>query len=179
MMMAAQRQRIRTGSERVLIESMLADNRTALIDAVSGLSEQDARRRLVPSLTTPIGLIKHAAAAERFWFQHFLAGLDESDCDGPATPGDPSFTVADDETVDDVIAEFERASRRSDEIAADYNLEYIKHHPQAGPVTVRFILLHAIEEFARHAGHADILREQIESTRSFTDGSTTDHRGDE
>ncbi len=54
-----------TGPERLMLESMLDRNRRALIDTVRGLSETDARRRLVVSLTTPIGLIKHAATAER------------------------------------------------------------------------------------------------------------------
>ena len=72
------------GTERELIEAMLDQNREALIETVRGLSEADARRRLVTSLTTPISLIKHAAAAERIWFQRFWAGLDESECDGYA-----------------------------------------------------------------------------------------------
>ena len=70
------------GTERELIEAMLDQNREALIETVRGLSEADARRRLVTSLTTPISLIKHAAAAERIWFQRFWAGLDASECDG-------------------------------------------------------------------------------------------------
>jgi len=92
-----------------MLENMLDRNRQALIDTARGLSETDARRRLVASLTTPIGLIKHAAAAERIWFQRPLLGLDESACDGHAAGGDGSFVVADGETLADVIAEFERA----------------------------------------------------------------------
>ncbi len=64
-----------TGPERAIIENMLDHNREALIETVRGLSEADAHRRLVASLTTPISLIKHAAAAERIWFQRFWAGL--------------------------------------------------------------------------------------------------------
>jgi len=95
------------------------------------LSEADARRRLVASLTTPIGLIKHAAAAERIWFQRTLLGLNESECDGHATGGDGSFVVTDGETLADVIAEFERASDRSRVIAADFDLDDTKpHHKQ-------------------------------------------------
>ena len=69
--------RITTGPERVMLEAMVDRNRQALIDTARGLSEVDARRRLVTSLTTPIGLIKHAAVAERRWFQRVLLGLDE------------------------------------------------------------------------------------------------------
>src|SRR3954470_14914925 len=107
---------ITNGTERELVEAMLDLNRAALIHTVRGLSETDARRRLFVSLTTPISLIKHAAGAERIWFQRFWAGLDESECDGYSRRDLGTFAVADDESVEDVIAEFERASQRSREI---------------------------------------------------------------
>jgi hypothetical protein len=158
--------RITTGAERLLLESMLDRNRAELVNTVRGLSEKDARRRLVGSMTTPIGLLKHAAVAERIWFQHVLAGLPKSECDGGTTPGDASFIVDDSESLDDVIAEFERASQRSREIAAEFDLDDIRQHPRVGDVSLRFIYLLAIEDFARHAGHGDILREQIEHSTS-------------
>ncbi len=152
-----------TGAERRLLEYMLDRNRAEVVGVVRGLSEADARRRLVTSMTTPIGLLKHAAVAERIWFQHVLAGLPEDECDGGTTPGDASFVVADNETLDEVITEFERASERSRAIAADFDLDVVKTHPRAGDVSLRFIYLLLIEDFARHAGHGDILREQIEA----------------
>ncbi|KAA8883025.1 DinB family protein [Nocardia colli] len=155
--------RITTGTERQLIENTLDHNRAALIATVRGLSDTDARRRLVTSLTTPISLIKHAAAAERIWFQRFWAELDESACDGYSKRDEGTFTVTPDESLTDVIAEFERASQRSREIAAHYDLDTTKTNPREGTVSMRWTLLLMIEEFARHAGHADILREQIES----------------
>lgn len=93
---------VTSGDERAIVENLLDRNRAAIVEVACGLSEDDARRRLVASLTTPIALVKHAAAAERFWFQRFLAGLDESGCDGYATPGDGSFHVTD--TLAEVIA---------------------------------------------------------------------------
>jgi hypothetical protein len=154
-----------TGPERLMLERMLDRNRRELIDTAQGLSEVDARRRLVTSLTTPIGLIKHAAVAERRWFQRILLGLDESECDGYATPGDGSFVVADGETLADVIGEFERTSERSRVIAAGLELDDTRRHPSLGDVSLRFIYLLLIEDFARHAGHGDILREQIIAAR--------------
>jgi Protein of unknown function (DUF664) len=154
-----------TGPERLLLEQMLDRNRQAVIDTARGLSEAEARERLVVSLTTPIGLVKHVAVAERRWFQRILLGLDESECDGPATPGDVSFLVGADETLDGVIAEFERASARSRAIAADFTLDDTWTHPIAGDVSLRFVYLLLIEDFARHAGHGDILREQLTAAR--------------
>lgn len=154
--------RITDGSERVLIENMLDCSREALIGTVRGLSDADARRRLVTSLTTPISLIKHAAAAERIWFQRFWAGLDESECDGYSRRDEGTFAVADNESLEDVIAEFERASQRSRAIASHFALDDTKDNPREGTVSMRWTLLAMIEEFARHAGHGDILREQID-----------------
>ncbi|GGL06987.1 DinB family protein [Nocardia jinanensis] len=160
---------ITTGAERHLLECMLDRNRTELIHTVRGLSDDQARYRLVASRTTPIGLLKHAAVAERIWFQHVLAGLPESECGGGTAGGDASFVVGDNETLADVIAEFERASERSRVVAADFDLDDIKTHPRVGDVNLRFIYLLLSEDFARHAGHGDILREQIEHSTPLTD----------
>lgn len=153
---------LNNGDERAIIEDMLDSNREALIETVRGLSESDARRRLVASLTTPISLIKHAAGAERIWFQRFWAGLEESECDGYSRRDEGTFVVTDDESLADVIAEFERASQRSREIASRFDLDATKGNPREGTVSMRWTLLMMIHEFARHAGHGDILREQID-----------------
>lgn len=157
--------RITTGPERLMLENLLGRTREALIDTARGLSEDEVRRRLVPSLTTPIGLIKHAAASERIWFQHYLLGLEKSECDGYATRGEGGFVVADGERMADVIGEFERASERSRVIAADFDLDVTRTHPRVGQVSLRWIYLLMIEDLARHAGHGDILREQIITAR--------------
>ncbi|TQM11576.1 DinB family protein [Pseudonocardia kunmingensis] len=154
--------RVTIGAERAILENMLDRNREALIGTIRGLSDVNARRRLVVSLTTPISLIKHAAAAERIWFQRLWAGLDESECDGYSKRDEGTFAVAADESLADVIAEFERASRRSRVIAARFDLDDTKDNPREGTVSMRWTLLAMIEEFARHAGHGDILREQID-----------------
>ncbi|NEW37724.1 DinB family protein [Nocardia cyriacigeorgica] len=153
---------ITDGSERAIIESLLDRNREALIGTARGLSEDDARRRLVASLTTPISLIKHAAAAERIWFQRFWAGLEESECDGYSRRDEGTFAVEADESLEDVIAEFERASQRSRTIASRFDLDDTLDIPGEGTVSMRWTLLMMSEEFARHAGHGDILREQID-----------------
>lgn len=158
--------RITNGTERTLIENTLDRNRAALIATARGLTEADARRRLVTSLTTPISLIKHAAAAERIWFQRFWAGLEESECDGYSRRDEGTFAVADDESLSDVIAEFQRASQRSRDIASRFDLDATIDIPAEGTVSMRWTLLAMIEEFARHAGHGDILREQIDESHS-------------
>lgn len=153
---------ITLGAERELLEAMLDDGRTELVRCVRGLSDADARRRLVRSLTTPLGLLTHAAAAERSWFQRRLAELPASERDGYAYGDDASFTYDDDLTVAEAIEDFERACARSRTIATGFDLDRQVHHERIGTVSLRWIYLHMIRELARHAGHADILREQID-----------------
>ena len=155
-----------TGPERAVLEAMLEDNRNSLVECVEGLSEQDARRRLVPSLTTPLSLLKHCCAVERSWFQRRLAALPEERWDGYARGDDASWHLAADDTVASVIAEYRAAAARSREIAARYDLDDTIVHDVIGTISLRWIYVHMIEELARHAGHADILREQLDGTRA-------------
>lgn len=156
--------RITEGPERQLLESTLDHARAELIDTVRGLSETEASRHLVSSQTTPVGLLKHAAFAERKWFQKIVAELPDSECDGSMV-GEASFTVGDHESIASVIAEFEHASNRARMITADVNLDATRWHPDLGTISLRWIYLLMIQEFARHAGHGDILREQTDGTR--------------
>lgn len=151
-----------TGGERILLENTLDLHRAELTKAVEGLTDVEARQKMVPSLTTPISLLKHCAVAERIWFQRTLAGIGAEDCNGFAlTGGDESLHVTEDERLVDVIAEFDSACDVSRHIAAKYNLDDTSQHRIFGTVSLRFIYLFMIAELARHAGHADILVEQI------------------
>ncbi len=129
---------------------------------VRGLSEEDARRRLVPSLTTMLGLVSHAAAVERNWFQHYLGGQPREEITGNARGDAPSWDVGVGTTIGGVIAEFESACAASRRIAAGFALDQTVPHDRLGQVSLRWIYVHIIREHARHIGHADILREQID-----------------
>jgi len=82
-------------------------------------------------------------------------------CDGHAIGGDSSFFVAGEETLAEVIAEYAATCEKSREIAADHSLDDTAEHHLVGRVNLRFIYLGMIGDIARHAGHADILVEQI------------------
>ena len=154
-------------AERETLEWFLEYHRSALSGKLRGLSEEDARRRLVPSLTTLLGLVSHAAAVERNWFQHYLGGKPREEITGNARGDDPSWDVGADKTISDVIAEFESACAASRQIAAGFALDQTVPHDELGQVSLRFIYMNIFGEYARHIGHADILREQ-------TDGATGD-----
>ena len=155
-------------SEREILELFLEYHREALSGKLrGGLSEEDARRRLVPSLTTLLGLVSHAAAVERNWFQHYLGGKPREEIAGNARGDDPSWDMGPDKTIGGVIAELESACVESRQIAAGFTLDQTVPHDELGQVSLRFIYVNIIAEYARHAGHADIIREQI-------DGATGD-----
>jgi hypothetical protein len=148
--------------ERETLEWFLDYHRTALSGKLRGLSEADARRRLVPSRTTLLGLVNHAAAVERNWFQHYLGGKPREEITGNARGDDASWDVAADQTIGGAIAELESACAASRQIAAGFSLDQTVPHDQLGHVTLRFIYVNILGEYARHAGHADIIREQID-----------------
>ena len=137
-------------------------HREALSGKLRGLSEEDARRRLVPSLTTLLGLVSHAAAVERNWFQHYLGGKPREEITGNSRGDDPSWDVGADKTIEGVIAEFENACAASRQVAAGFTLDQTVPHDELGQVSLRFIYVNILTEYARHAGHADIIREQID-----------------
>ncbi|HEY9565134.1 MAG TPA: DUF664 domain-containing protein [Nocardioides sp.] len=156
---------VTTGPERAMLENMVALNRESLIDSVEKLTEAEARQRLVPSLTTPLGLVNHVAAAERSWFQRRVAALPEDEWDGHAYGDDASFAVTDEDTIASAIRQLRSAAARSATIAAPLDLDFTIEHDHHGTLSLRWILLHMVREIARHAGHMDILVEQLLAAR--------------
>jgi uncharacterized damage-inducible protein DinB len=153
---------VSTGTEREILEAFLEFHRSVVKRKLIGLSEEDARRSLVPSLTTLAGLVKHLSAVERSWFQRTLAQRHPDAIEGDAKGADNTWVVGDDESIEDLIAEYDGACSESRTVAAELELEDSVPHRRLGRVSLRWVYVHMIEETARHAGHADILREQID-----------------
>ncbi|SHN28508.1 DinB family protein [Cryptosporangium aurantiacum] len=148
------------GDESATLLAFLAYLRQAIIRKIEDLSESEARRSVVPSGTSLAGLVKHLTVAERYWFRHVWAG-------DPGVEWDRhSWDVADDVTVDQLIDDYREAWKESDrliEAAPDLDApcaeEYRSHR-----LSLRWVLVHMIEETSRHAGHADITRELIDGS---------------
>jgi hypothetical protein len=153
---------VAVAGERETLEGFLEYHRRVISGKLRGLSEEDARRRLVPSLTTLLGLVSHAAAVERNWFQHYLGGKPREEIAGNARGDAPSWDVPAGKTIAGVIAEFDAACATSRQIAAGFTLDQTVSRDEQGQVSLRWIYVHIIREHARHIGHADILREQID-----------------
>jgi hypothetical protein len=132
--------------------------RSCVLKKAAGLSEDELRRVMVPSGVSILGLIQHLTVGERFWFRYQFAGLGEdTDFDfDMAVPSDRSGA----EVIDDYRAAIEESNkliRRIGDPEARVVVPVDGEH-----VSLRWVLAHATGEVARHAGHADILRELID-----------------
>lgn len=147
-----------------MLEGFLEQYRAIVIRKTSGLSDAQARHSLVESGTTVLGLVRHLRWVEEAWFAEVLAG--------GARPGwrdeDPEWQFATaDTTLSGLVDDYLEACERSRSIAGQHDLDDTGTHPRMGTVSLRWIYLHMIEELARHAGHLDVLREQLDGTTGF------------
>lgn len=162
---ASRTQRLINGPEKPMLEAFLDFQRDTLLWKLSGLNEAELRRIWTPSGLSLLGLVKHLTWVERRWFQAVFAGLEVG---AMWAPNDPSrgrdFRIEPDETAEAVIAQYRATVERSRAITTAGSLDDVARLPER-PHTLRRILIHMIEETARHNGHADLMRE-------FTDGAT-------
>lgn len=153
--------------ERQTLEAFLDYYRQAIIRKAGGVSEADARRKLVSSETTLGGIVKHLRWVEQGWFQRTLGRIPSDRLpEVPWTDDDPDadFRMEPGETLDQLLSEYREQCESSRRTAAEHTLDGAVPHGALGEVSLRWIYVHMIEETARHAGHVDILREQIDGT---------------
>ncbi|HET6154669.1 MAG TPA: DinB family protein [Marmoricola sp.] len=155
------------GNERTQLDGFLDAARAEVEAGLDGLDDQQARRRLVPSLTTPLGLVKHLTFVEQVWFQVSLEGRARADLGLPEDI-DSSFMLEDSDTVACVLARYREVCAQSRRIAARYDLDDLALHNRRGPINLRWVMVHLIRELSGHSGHADILKEQILAADSST-----------
>ncbi|MEV0621380.1 DinB family protein [Nonomuraea sp. NPDC050404] len=147
----------RTGAdEKATLRGFLDYLRNSIADKVAGAPEPQVRTGGVPSGTNLLGLLKHLAFVERFYF------LGEDVGDWPAT-----MRPTAQDTIDGVLADYRKTVERANQVidaCPDLTLP-APRPPRRGPApSMRWVLVHMIEETGRHAGHADILREQIDGS---------------
>jgi uncharacterized damage-inducible protein DinB len=159
------RRQQRLVGERATLEAFLDDYRDIAVRKVSGLSDADARRGLVPSATTVGGLIKHLRWAEYGWFDQLLQ--ERSSNNRRAHERSWEFEFLPEESLPTLLAEYRGQCDESRRIAARYPLDHQVPHHLFGTVSLRWIYVHMIEETARHSGQLDILREQLDGATGF------------
>ena len=154
-----------TGDERVVLAGFLRAQRTTLELKCSGLGPELARRSVEPSALSLLGLVRHLADVERRWFRQVLAGQDAPPRFSSPTDPDGDFDGA--SADDGLVTEAWAAWRDEVEFADRFlerapDLDVSGHDDWRGPVSLRWVVVHLVEEYARHNGHADLLRERID-----------------
>lgn len=155
--------------ERTQLVGWLDLQRAIIAWKCEGLSEQDAHRPVLPAspLMTMAGLVSHMRWVEQTWFEVLFLGR-------PATG--PQFADGDDEDMKvegvplaQLLAEYEQQCQVSNDIVAAHSLDETGKHPdfKSAAASLRWMLLHMIEETARHAGHADAIRELLDKQTGY------------
>jgi len=145
---------------RAQFEAFLDEHRRALNGCLDGVTEEQARRSLVPSRTTLLGLVKHATFVEKVWFDEAVTCRSRAEIGIPATP-DESFILDDNDTIATVQQAHREACQSSRRATSSLGLDDILRGNRRGPLPLRWVYLHMLRELAQHCGHADILREQL------------------
>ncbi len=158
---------ISTSNERDALTGFLDQQRDALVRTVRGISDADARRAPTVSSLSLLGLLKHSAVWEARWFQGIVAGhpLPDGWPERRSPIPDEDLLVGDVDTVEQWTARYEEAAETSRQIVAARALDQSCARPDVVDCNLRWVLLHMIEETARHAGHADLIRETLDGFR--------------
>ncbi|MBW8093386.1 MULTISPECIES: DinB family protein [Streptomyces] len=158
----------RTADERTSLEGWLDFHRATLALKCQGLDDAQLREASAPpSGLTLLGLVRHMAEVERSWFRRVLAQEDAPPIWYSDEDPDGDFRVTGEDTAKDCFAVWREEIARAKEAAAGRHLDDVVARPGRGDYSLRWIYLHMIEEYARHNGHADLIRERI-------DGATGD-----
>ncbi|TRW43985.1 DinB family protein [Georgenia yuyongxinii] len=148
------------------LTSVLDQQRTTVVRKLTGLSDAQARSRPVPTSTmTPMGLVRHLAAVERWWFSIDFAARGVTPPWPDGQPGRDGFELADDDTLASSIALYVAECAASRQVvAASRGLDEPARQPPDQAFNLRFALVHMIQETARHNGHLDLMREAIDGS---------------
>jgi uncharacterized damage-inducible protein DinB len=150
------------GDERATVLALLQYQRQSFVDKISGVNETAARHSPLASGTTLLWLVKHMARAETLWILRRFAG---HDVPLPHETVSPEDTASPEDTVAAAVDLYRETWTRVDTVIAGASLDQsCRDVGQEAPVNLRWVLMHLLEETARHAGHADILRELIDGS---------------
>ncbi len=158
----------RTLDETAQLAVFVEAQRVGLRATLDGLTEAEARTRLVPSLTTVLGLVKHATFLQVVWYGEAVSGTPRTQLGQPEAVDD-SFALDPTDTIASVLVDYDRACALAREVEATHGADDVVQGHRLGAMTLRWIQLQVLRELAQHNGHADILREQLLAARETRD----------
>jgi Protein of unknown function (DUF664) len=150
--------------ERQMLETWLDFHRQTLLCKCGGLTGEQLRQRAAPpSALSLLGLVRHMADVERGWFRRRVAGGDIGFLYSSEADPDGEFDHVGTADAGQDFAAYLREIELARQAAANHELDETFFHPQRDArISVRWVYVHMIEEYARHNGHADLLRERID-----------------
>lgn len=155
--------------ERQLLEAWLDFHRQTLLSKCSGLTAEQLRQRAAPPSTMSLlGLVRHMADVERGWFRRRIAGEDIDFLYSSEADPDGEFDNVEGADAERDVAAYRGEVELARRAAAGRELDGTFYHERLEVVmSVRRVFLHMIEEYARHNGHADLLRERTDGGTGF------------
>lgn len=161
-----------SGDERGTLLAFVEAQRAALRESVLGLSEEQAASRPSASELSLSGLLKHAAEVELNWLR--LAQQQPNERQRDRETWGEAFQLVDGESIPSVLTFWDGVTRELESFVLAlpslddvFPLPSAPWFPKDGKVSMRWLLLHLVEEYARHAGHADIVRESLDGTKAM------------
>ena len=161
--------------ERELLLAYVNQQRDGIRFAAYGLTDDQARQTPTAGTLSVGGLVKHVAAMELSWMDTVLQQPSSGSMEESAEQYEGGFTLGQDETLADALAHLDAVAGRTEEIVRGLELDHPVPVPKGVPWfpqdvdawTLRWVLLHLVEEIGRHAGHADIVRESIDGATMY------------
>ncbi|MGC1183845.1 MAG: DinB family protein [Candidatus Dormiibacterota bacterium] len=157
------------GSEVDVLAAMIDFYRATLLRKSQGLSaEQLTLASVPPSNLTLRGLLQHMTEVDRYWFEECIEGRDLPPIYSSESLPDGDFEALDTCPVAEVVTRFLAVCESSRRILSGHSLEEVVHSTAYGrPMSIRFVLVHLVDEYARHCGHADLIRQAIDGAVGY------------
>ncbi|GAA1550167.1 DinB family protein [Kribbella hippodromi] len=154
----------RMADERDALTQQLDFHRATLLQKLEGLDDENLRRPMTASGLSLLGLVKHLAATEHGWFLEIYGGLPRPDVFSNEDDPDADFHIAPEETAAVIVGLYLSICEQARAVVAAGALDDVVTTPSGARANLRAILVHLVQETARHNGHADIIRESIDGT---------------
>ncbi len=152
-----------TGAERPILEGYVAWHRAYLLHKCAGLTGADlARCSVPPSNLSLLGLLRHMAKVERRWFRERLGRQELEPMYDPDLGADADFEDLDPAQAEAAYKRFLEECRLADQVIAASSYEDLVANRTGEMMSLRAVVVHMIEEYAQHNGHADLLREALD-----------------
>ena len=150
-------------ADRETLLDFYADHRRAVLGILEGLTDDEVASTPWPSAMSIGGIVQHLGYVERWWYSRVF---EDADVELPWSDDDrdADFRLADDTGVNRLNAFYLEETQRADAVIAGASFDDVARHPKY-PLTMRWIVVHMLEETARHLGHLDLMREAIIARR--------------